>query len=196
MKEQQTHSRALSRRDRSVAANGTTAAHGMTLTTKPPKPVGNQHRQRPDQLSGHAKPSTPAFASPAITGKAIGRGVTKRLENVYYYNATSACGRAAWRSGCGATAGYVQTLKSNDTKGWLAIAAVGSPSPSSKPDIGVLPAGALEVLDGLVPPTSLKPVHHPLAAPGTADRPVDRDGRESLIEAALDSGTIESHGDR
>jgi inorganic triphosphatase YgiF len=181
-----------------VAARCTTAAHAMTTATKPAKPVGN-HIEMEIKLSGQTEALETIFASPTICDKAIGRGVTKRLENVYYDTRDQrlrARGLAFRVRRHGQS--YVQTLKSNDTEGLVSYRGEWeAPLPSSKPDIAVLPVGALEVLEGLVTPEELETQFTTRVRRRVRRiRLVDRHGRESLIEAALDSGTIESHGDR
>jgi inorganic triphosphatase YgiF len=170
----------------------------MTRANKPAKPIGTQ-TEIEIKLSGQTEALETIFASPAIAGKAIGRGVTKRLENVYYDTRDQrlrARGLAFRVRRHGQS--YVQTLKSNDTEGLVSYRGEWeAPLPSSKPDIAVLPVGALEVLEGLVTPEELETQFTTRVRRRVRRiRLVDRRGRESLIEAALDSGTIESHGDR
>jgi len=162
------------------------------------KPIGT-NAEIELKLSGKSEALESVFASPAICDKAIGRGVTKRLENVYYDTRDQrlrARGLAFRVRRHGQS--YVQTLKSNDAEGLVSYRGEWeAPLPSSEPDIGVLPAGALEVLDGLITPDELETQFTTRVRRRVRRvRLVDDQGRESLIEAALDSGTIESHGDR
>jgi inorganic triphosphatase YgiF len=147
------------------------------------------------KLSGPPEALERIFASPVICDKSTGRGVTKRLENVYYDTKDQrlrARGLAFRVRRQGRR--YVQTLKSNDTEGLVSYRGEWeAPLTSSEPDLAVMPAGALEILRDLVTADELesqfatrvrRKVHR--------IREVDREGRESLIEAALDHGTIET----
>jgi triphosphatase len=151
------------------------------------------------KLSGQPEALETIFASPAISGKATGRGVTRRLENVYYDTRDQrlrARGLAFRVRRHGRR--YVQTLKSKDTEGLVSYRGEWeTPLASSEPDLAVLPVGALEVLQGLVTPEELETQFTTRVRRRVRRiRVIDQKGRESLIEAALDSGTIETRGDR
>jgi inorganic triphosphatase YgiF len=151
------------------------------------------------KLSGQPEALETIFASSAICDKATGRGVTRRLENVYYDTRDQrlrARGLAFRVRRHGRR--YVQTLKSNDTEGLVSYRGEWeTPLASSEPDLAVLPVGALEVLQGLVTPEELETQFTTRVRRRVRRiRLIDQKGRESLIEAALDSGTIETQGDR
>lgn len=151
------------------------------------------------KLSGPPEALETIFTSPTICDRTTGRSVTRRLENVYYDTRDQrlrARGLAFRVRRQGRR--YVQTLKSNDTEGLVTYRGEWqAPLRTSEPDLAVMPAGALEILQDLVTPDELetqfttrvrRQVHRV--------RMVDPEGRESLIEAALDRGTIESRDDR
>ena len=151
------------------------------------------------KLSGQPEALETIFASPTIADKATGRGVTRRLENVYYdtHDQRLRARGLAFRVRRHGRR-YVQTLKSNDTEGLVSYRGEWeTPLPSSEPDLAVLPVGALEILQGLVSPEELETQFTTRVKRRVRRiRLIDQKGRESLIEAALDSGTIETHGDR
>src|ERR687891_555392 len=166
--------------------------------------AGNDSPIDPDaeielKLSGQPEALESIFASPTICDKSTGRGVTRRLENVYYATPDQRlrAGGLAFGGG-GRGRRYVQTLKSNDTEGLVSYRGEWeAPLPSSEPDLAVLPVGALEILQGLVTPEELETQFTTRVKRRVRRiRLVDQKGRESLIEAALDSGTIETRGDR
>jgi triphosphatase len=151
------------------------------------------------KLSGEPAALESIFASPTIADKATGRGVTRRLENIYYDTRDQrlrAKGLAFRVRRHGRR--YVQTLKSNDTEGLVSYRGEWeTPLASSEPDLAVLPVGALEVLQGLVTPAELESQFTTRVRRRVRRiRLIDQKGRESLIEAALDSGTIETKGER
>jgi inorganic triphosphatase YgiF len=151
------------------------------------------------KLSGEPKALESIFASPTIRDRSTGRGVTRRLENIYYDTRDQrlrAQGLAFRVRRHGRR--YVQTLKSNDTEGLVSYRGEWeTPLASSEPDLAVLPVGALEILQGLVTPEELESQFTTRVRRRVRRiRLLDRKGRESLIEAALDSGTIETKGDR
>jgi triphosphatase len=166
--------------------------------------AGNDSPIDPDaeielKLSGQPEALESIFASPTICDKSTGRGVIRRLENVYYDTRDQrlrARGLAFRVRRHGRR--YVQTLKSNDTEGLVSYRGEWeAPLPSSEPDLAVLPVGALEILQGLVTPEELETQFTTRVKRRVRRiRLVDQKGRESLIEAALDSGTIETRGDR
>jgi triphosphatase len=166
--------------------------------------AGNDAPINPDaeielKLSGQPDALESIFASPTINERSTGRGVTRRLENVYYDTRDQrlrARGLAFRVRRHGRR--YVQTLKSNDTEGLVSYRGEWeTPLPSSQPDLAVLPVGALEILQGLVTPEELESQFTTRVRRRVRRiRLVDQQGRESLIEAALDSGTIETHGER
>ncbi|MGH6919856.1 MAG: CHAD domain-containing protein, partial [Geminicoccaceae bacterium] len=149
------------------------------------------------KLSGQPEALETIFASPTIADKATGRGVTRRLENVYYdtHDQRLRARGLAFRVRRHGRR-YVQTLKSNDTEGLVSYRGEWeTPLPSSEPDLAVLPVGALEILQGLVSPEELETQFTTRVRRRVRRiRLIDQKGRESLIEAALDSGTIESQG--
>ena len=151
------------------------------------------------KLSGQPEALETIFASPTIRDNSTGRGVTRRLENVYYDTRDQrlrARGLAFRVRRHGRS--YVQTLKSNDTEGLVSYRGEWeTPLASSEPDLAVLPVGALEILQGLVSPEELETQFTTRVRRRVRRvRLIDQKGRESLIEAALDSGTIETRGDR
>jgi triphosphatase len=166
--------------------------------------AGNDPSVNPDaeielKLSGQPEALESVFASPAICDHSTGRGVTRRLENVYYDTRDQrlrARGLAFRVRRHGRR--YVQTLKSNDTEGLVNYRGEWeTPLTSSEPDLAVLPVGALEVLQGLVSPEELESQFTTRVRRRVRRiRLIDQKGRESLIEAALDSGTIETRGER
>ena len=125
--------------------------------------------------------------------------MTRRLENVYYdtHDQRLRARGLAFRVRRHGRS-YVQTLKSNDTEGLVSYRGEWeTPLTSSEPDLAVLPVGALEVLQGLVTPEELESQFTTRVKRRVRRiRVIDQKGRESLIEAALDSGTIETRGDR
>jgi triphosphatase len=166
--------------------------------------AGNDSPVGPDaeielKLSGQPEALETIFASRAICDNSTGRGVTRRLENVYYDTPDQrlrARGLAFRVRRHGRR--YVQTLKSNDAEGLVSYRGEWeTPLPSSEPDLAVLPVGALEILQGLVTPEELETQFTTRVKRRVRRiRLIDQRGRESLIEAALDSGTIETQGER
>jgi inorganic triphosphatase YgiF len=170
----------------------------MTTATEAATP-SNPDAEIELKLSGQPEALESIFASPTICDKSTGRGVTRRLENVYYDTRDQrlrAQGLAFRVRRHGRS--YVQTLKSNDTEGLVSYRGEWeTPLTSSEPDLAVLPVGALEVLQGLVTPEELESQFTTRVRRRVRRiRVIDQKGRESLIEAALDSGTIETRGDR
>ncbi|HEX5079778.1 MAG TPA: CYTH and CHAD domain-containing protein [Geminicoccaceae bacterium] len=151
------------------------------------------------KLSGQPEALETIFASPTIRGISTGRGVTRRLENVYYdtHDQRLRARGLAFRVRRHGRR-YVQTLKSNDTEGLVSYRGEWeTPLPSSEPDLAVLPVGALEILQGLVSREELETQFTTRVRRRVRRiRLIDQKGRESLIEAALDSGTIETRGER
>ncbi len=149
------------------------------------------------KLRGEPEALKAIFASPTIRDKATGRGRSHRLENVYYDTADQrlrARGLAFRVRKDGRR--YIQTLKSGDTGGLVAYRGEWqTPLGSADPDLGLLPAEASEVLDGLVAPGELRSLFTTRVR-----RQVRRlaagvnGGPPSLIEAALDLGAIEADG--
>ena len=149
------------------------------------------------KLSGQPERLKRAFSSTAIRGRATGRGQSKRLENVYYDTDDQrlrARGLAFRVRKDGRR--YYQTLKSNDAGGLAAYRGEWeTPLRSSEPDLGLMPAGAAAVLDGLVKPNELKSVFTTRVQRLVRRiNATDDHGHASLVEAALDLGTIESNG--
>ena len=119
-------------------------------------------RKSSSSFRASRKRSKSIFASPTICDKATGRGVTRRLENVYYdtHDQRLRARGLAFRVRRHGRR-YVQTLKSNDTEGLVSYRGEWeTPLPSSEPDLAVLPVGALEVLQGLVAPEELEIAVH------------------------------------
>ncbi len=149
------------------------------------------------KLRGEPRALKKIFAGPAIADKATGRGRSQRLENVYYDTADQrlrARGLAFRVRKDGRR--YVQTLKSGDIAGLVAYRGEWqTPLGSAVPDLGLLPAAASEVLDGLIAPGELRSLFTTRVR-----RQVRRlaahvnGGVPSLIEAALDLGAIEADG--
>ena len=170
----------------------------MITATEPATPI-DPDAEVELKLSGQPEALETIFASPTIADKATGRGVTRRLENVYYdtHDQRLRARGLAFRVRRHGRR-YVQTLKSNDTEGLVSYRGEWeTPLPSSEPDLAVLPVGALEILQGLVSPEELETQFTTRVKRRVRRiRLVDQKGRESLIEAALDSGTIESQGGR
>ena len=109
----------------------------------------------------------------------------------------SGCGRAGSRSGCASDGRrYLQTLKSDDTGGLVAYRGEWqTPLGSAEPDLGLLPAEASEVLDGLVAPGELRSLFTTRVRRQTRRLAAGANGGPpSLIEAALDLGAIEANG--
>jgi inorganic triphosphatase YgiF len=174
-----------------------TVRHAMTAAGND-SPVG-QDTEVELKLSGQPEALETIFASPTICDKSTGRGVTRRLENVYYdtHDQRLRARGLAFRVRRHGRR-YVQTLKSNDTEGLVSYRGEWeTPLASSEPDLAVLPVGALEILQGLVTPEELETQFTTRVRRRVRRvRLIDQKGRESLIEAALDSGTIETRGDR
>ncbi|MGH6899473.1 MAG: inorganic triphosphatase, partial [Geminicoccaceae bacterium] len=149
------------------------------------------------KLSGRPEHLKRAFSSTAIRARATGRDQTRRLENVYYDTDDQrlrACGLAFRVRKDGRR--YYQTLKSDDARGLAAYRGEWqTPLRSREPDLALMPPGATAVLNGVARSDELKAVFTThvrrlvrlLAA-------TDRHGRPSLVEAALDLGTIECNG--
>jgi triphosphatase len=149
------------------------------------------------KLSGQPERLKSAFASTAIRARATGRGRTKRLENVYYDTddrRLRARGLAFRVRKDGRR--YYQTLKSNDAGGLAAYRGEWqTPLGSSEPDLALMPPGAAALLDDLVRPGELKSVFTTRVQRLVRRiNATDEAGRSSLVEAALDLGTIESNG--
>jgi inorganic triphosphatase YgiF len=149
------------------------------------------------KLSGQPERLKSAFASTAISARATGRGQTKRLENVYYDTDDQrlrARGLAFRVRKDGRR--YYQTLKSNDAGGLAAYRGEWqTPLRSSEPDLALMPAGAAAVLDGLVKPDELKSLFTTRVQRLVRRiHATDDHGRSSLVEAALDLGSIECNG--
>jgi triphosphatase len=149
------------------------------------------------KLRGEPEALKAMFASPAIGAKATGRGMTRRLENVYYDTGDQrlrAHGLAFRVRRDGRR--YVQTLKSNDAGGLVAYRGEWqTPLRSAEPDLGLLPAGASEALDGLVAPHELRSLFTTRVRRHTRRLETGNHGAPpSLVEAALDLGAIEAGG--
>ena len=168
--------------------NATPAA--MTASTTAGVEIELKLSGKPDALKG-------VFASATIRDKATGRGQSKRLENIYYDTEDQrlrARGLAFRVRKDGRR--YYQTLKSNDAGGLAAYRGEWqTPLRSRAPDLALMPPGAAAVLDGLVRSDELKAVFTTQVRRLVRRlEAADRNGRSSLVEAALDLGTIESNG--
>ena len=148
------------------------------------------------KLQGRPEALKALFAGPAIAARATGRGITRRLENVYYDTADQrlrARGLAFRVRRDGRR--YLQTLKSDDAAGLVAWRGEWqSPLASAEPDLGLLPAQANEVLDGLVGPGELRSLFTTRVRRQTRRLAAGNGGAPCLIEAALDLGAIEADG--
>jgi triphosphatase len=149
------------------------------------------------KLRGEPEALKAVFASPTIRDKATGRGTSKRLENVYYDTADQrlrARGLAFRVRRDGRR--YVQTLKSGDVGGLVAYRGEWqTPLRSPDPDLGLLPAEASRVLDGLLAPGELRSLFTTRVRRQTRRLAAGANGGPpSLVEAALDLGMIEADG--
>ena len=149
------------------------------------------------KLRGEPEALKALFAGPAIRARANGRGSTRLLENVYYDTADQRlrCGGLAFRVRKDGRR-YVQTLKSNDAGGMVAYRGEWqTPLASAEPDLRLLPSGATEVLNGLAATGELRALFTTRVRRHSRRLQIaGRDGRPSLVEAALDLGTIEADG--
>ena len=149
------------------------------------------------KLSGRPDHLKRAFSSAALRARATGRDQAKRLENVYYDtddHRLRARGLAFRVRKDGRR--YYQTLKSDDAAGLAAYRGEWqTPLRSREPDLALMPPGAAAVLNGVVRSDELKAVFttHVRRLIRRLEA-TDRHGRPSLVEAALDLGTIESNG--
>jgi triphosphatase len=149
------------------------------------------------KLSGEPERLKSAFASSAVRARATGKDQAKRLLNVYYDTEDQrlrARGLAFRVRKDGRR--YYQTLKSNDATGLAAYRGEWqTPLSSSEPDLALMPPGATEVLNGLVDSDELRSVFTTRVRRLVRRvETTDRHGRPSLVEAALDLGTIECNG--
>jgi triphosphatase len=149
------------------------------------------------KLRGDPEVLKALFAGPALRARATGRGSTRRLENVYYDTPDQRlrAGGLAFRVRKDGRR-YVQTLKSNDASGMVACRGEWqAPLPSAEPDLRLLPSGATEALDGLAAVDGLRPLFTTRVRRASRRLQIaGRDGRPSLVEAALDLGAIEADG--
>jgi inorganic triphosphatase YgiF len=169
-------------RDETAHGGGTRRGKGVEIELK---------------LSGEPGALKAAFASAAIRDKATGRGQGKRLENIYYDTddrRLRARGLAFRVRKDGRR--YYQTLKSNDAGGLAAYRGEWQTAlRSSDPDLALLPEGAAAVLNELVSPHELRSVFTTRVRRLVQRvKATDLNGGSSLVEAALDLGTIESNG--
>jgi triphosphatase len=149
------------------------------------------------KLRGEPQALQAIFTGPAISAKATSRGSSKRLENVYYDTPeqrlrTRGLAFRVRKDG----RRYFQTLKSDDTGGMLSSRGEWqAPLSSAEPDLDLLPAGASELLNGLVTPDELHSLFTTRVRRQTRRLEVPgRNGHPSLVEAALDVGAIEANG--
>lgn len=149
------------------------------------------------KLSGQPEALKDAFSSAAIRDKATERGRSKRLENIYYDTEDRrlrARGLAFRVRRDGRR--YYQTLKSDDAGGLAAYRGEWqTPLRSSEPDLGLMPEGAAALLGELVSRDELRSMFTTRVQRSVRRiKSTDRNGGSSLVEAALDLGTIECNG--
>jgi triphosphatase len=149
------------------------------------------------KLRGEPEALRAIFTGPAISAKATSRGSSRRLENVYYDTPeqrlrTRGLAFRVRRDG----RRYVQALKSSDTGGMVTERGEWqAPLSSAEPDLALLPAGASELLNGLIAPDELRALFTTRVRRQIRRLEIaDRDGHPSLVEAALDLGAIEANG--
>ena len=149
------------------------------------------------KLSGEPDALKRAFAAAPIRDRATGRARSKRLENIYYDTLDQrlrARGLAFRVRKDGRR--YCQTLKSNDAEGLAAYRGEWqNPLRSSEPDLALMPEGGRAALDGAVDTGELRPLFATRVR-RTVRRieTTDQAGGSSVIEAALDLGSIEASG--
>jgi triphosphatase len=149
------------------------------------------------KLSGEPDALKRAFAAAPIRDRATGRARSKRLENVYYDTEDQrlrARGLAFRVRRDGRR--YYQTLKSNDAEGLAAYRGEWqNPLRSSEPDLALMPEAGRAALDGAIDTGELRTVFA-TRVQRTVRRiqTTDQSGRSSVIEAALDFGSIEANG--
>ena len=172
------------------------------MTTSDPSANGAAADARPEaetelKLRGEPAALQAIFAGPAISAKATSRGSSRRLENVYYDTPeqrlrTRGLAFRVRKDG----RSYVQTLKSDDTGGMVSCRGEWqAPLTSAEPALDLLPAGATELLNGLVAPGELRALFTTRVRRQTRRLEVaDGDGHASRVEAALDLGAIEANG--
>ncbi len=138
------------------------------------------------------------FEGAVVEGRAIGRGSSKRLENVYYDTADRrlrAKGLAFRVRKDGRK--YQQTLKSNDAGGLVAYRGEWqTPLASAEPDLTLLPIEASEVLGGLVTGDELCSLFATKVRRQSRRLTTGNHGAAGLVEVALDLGAIEAGGRR
>jgi triphosphatase len=149
------------------------------------------------KLSGDPEALKRVFAAAPIRDRATGRARSKRLENVYYDTEDQrlrARGLAFRVRKDGRR--YYQTLKSNDAGGLAAYRGEWqNPLRSSEPDLALMPEGGKAALDGALDTGELRPlfathVQRTIRRIETTDQA----GDSTVIEAALDLGSIEANG--
>src|SRR5918995_6576073 len=172
------------------------------MATKNPTASGAAAEPRADaeielKLRGEPEALQAIFTGPAISAKATSRGSSKRLENVYYDTPgqrlrTRGLAFRVRKDG----RRYVQALKSGDTGGMITDRGEWqAPLSSAEPDLALLPAGASELLNGLIAPDELRSLFTTRVRRQTRRLEIaNRDGHPSLVEAALDLGAIEANG--
>jgi triphosphatase len=149
------------------------------------------------KLSGEPDALKRAFAAAPIRDRATGRAKSKRLENIYYDTEDQrlrARGLAFRVRKDGRR--YCQTLKSNDAGGLAAYRGEWqNPLRSSEPDLALMPEGGRAALDGAIDTAELRPLFA-TRVQRTVRRiaTIDQGGGSSVIEAALDLGSIEANG--
>lgn len=147
------------------------------------------------KLSGEPEILKRAFAAAPIRDRAKGRAKSKRLENIYYDTEDQRLrlrGLAFRVRKEGRR--YLQTLKSNDAECLAAYRGEWqNPLRSGEPDLALMPEGGRAAL-GEIDPGELRPLFA-TRVQRTVQR-IDRadQGSSSLIEVALDLGSIEANG--
>ena len=149
------------------------------------------------KLRGEPDSLKRVFSGAPIRDRETGRAATKRLDNVYYDTADQrlrARGLAFRVRKDGRR--YYQTLKSDDAEGLAAYRGEWqNPLRSGEPDLALMPEGGRAALDEAIDPDDLRPVFT-TRVQRTVRRVETKDhaGRSSLVEAALDLGSIEANG--
>ena len=149
------------------------------------------------KLAGEPDALKRAFAAAPIRNRAMGRAKSKRLENIYFDTEDQrlrARGLAFRVRKDGRR--YFQTLKSNDAEGLAAYRGEWqNPLRSGEPDLTLMPEGGRAALDGAVDTGELQPLFATRVQRSVRRiETTDQAGGSSVIEAALDLGSIEANG--
>jgi triphosphatase len=150
------------------------------------------------KLQGTPEVLESLLEQPAIRARLVGRPAVQRLENIYYDTADQRLRRHGFAFRVRKRGRqYVQTLKSDDAGGLVAYRGEWqTPLGSPEPDLALLPAGALEALNGLVEADELRPVFATRVRRQVRRLETGNGAGRSLVEAALDLGAIEARGQR